>query len=598
MWSSRLFLKLFLTYAALIVLTVGTCLAIVAGWEEAQLVEQVRRRLRDTATLLRDDFRNHLPDGDNELLQQRVRSLGAQTKTRFTLVDATGKVLADSERETLDDVEAMDNHLSRQEFIQAKNDGFGSSRRVSPTLQIPFLYYALTVEQDGQTVGYVRAAQPIASILTEVRAVRQLIGLAGVGVGLAGLLVTYWLTRRIVQPIHELTIAAEAMTIGREPRRVGITSKDEVGTLSRAFERMVDRLSRRENALHQSVDRQSTILAGMNEGVLALDAKKRVLFANLAAGNMLGFVPDQAERRNLLEVVRSNDLYEIAQRAIATDLLAESEIEWQSDTLRTLDVNATPLPGDPSPGVVLVLHDVTEIKRLEGLRQQFVANVSHELKTPLSSIKAYTETLLNGALDDTENARRFLSRIDDQSDRLHQLIIDLLALARIESGQAAIERTAVRLSSVVDACLSDYEPRALAAQVTVSKELSEEDTQLFANEESLLQILSNLVDNALKYTPSGGTITVRSREEVNQAVIEVTDSGPGIDPIHHERLFERFYRVDKARSRELGGTGLGLAIVKHLCNAMDGAVTVHSTPGEGSTFQVVLPLVSHPVATS
>ncbi len=598
MWSSRLFLKLFLTYAVLIVLTVGTCLAIVAGWEEAQLVEQVRRRLRDTATLLRDDVRTHLPEGDNELLQQRLRSLGAQTKTRFTLVDATGKVLADSEQDTLAAVEAMDNHLSRQEFIQAKFDGFGSSRRVSPTLQIPFLYYALTVEQGNQTVGYVRAAQPIASILAEVRAVRQLIGLAGLGVGLTGLLVTYWLTRRIVQPIHELTMAAEAMAMGKEPGRVGITSKDEVGTLSRAFERMVDRLSRRESALHQSVDRQSTILAGMNEGVLALDDKQHVLFANSAAGNMLGFVPDQAEHRSLLEVVRSHDLYEIAQRAIATELLAESEIEWQSDTLRTLDVNATPLPGDPSPGVVLVLHDVTEIKRLEGLRQQFVANVSHELKTPLSSIKAYTETLLNGALNDPENAHRFLSRIDDQSDRLHQLIIDLLALARIESGQAAIERTAVRLSAVVDACLSDCEPRAQAARITVSRELSEEDSQLYANEESLLQILGNLVDNALKYTPSGGKITLRSREESDHAVIEVTDTGPGIDPVHHERLFERFYRVDKARSRELGGTGLGLAIVKHLCNAMDGAVTVHSTPGEGSTFQVVLPLVSNAVANS
>lgn len=595
MWSSRLFLKLFLTYAALIVLTVSTCLVIVAGRQEAQLFEQVRRRLQDSATLLREDVKQKLANADNEQLQTQVRGLGAQTKTRFTLVDATGKVLADSEQETLAAVEAMDNHLSREEFIQAEHSGSGSSRRLSPTLNTPYLYYALRVDLDEETAGFVRAAQPIASILAEVSAVRQLIALAGIGVGLAGLLVTYWLTRRIVLPIHELTVAAEEMAIGREPRRMGITSKDEVGILSRAFERMVDRLRRRENALHQSVDRQSTILTGMHEGVLALDAKQHVLFANLAAGNMLGFVPDQVENRNLLEVVRCNDLYEIAQRAIATEMLAESEMEWQSDTLRTLDVNATPLPGDPSPGVVLVLHDVTEIKRLEGLRQQFVANVSHELKTPLSSIKAYTETLLNGALEDAEHARRFLSRIDDQSDRLHQLIIDLLALARIESGQAAIERTAVRLADVVDSCLSHCEARATGGQVSVLTELSDEETELYANEESLLQILNNLVDNAIKYTPAGGSITIRSREDDDQAVIEVTDTGPGIDPVHHERLFERFYRVDKARSRELGGTGLGLAIVKHLCIAMDGAVTVDSTPGEGSTFRVVLPLmVSQP----
>ena len=595
MWSSRLFLKLFLTYAVLIVLTVSTCLAIVAGRQEDQLFEQVRRRLQDSATLLSNNVKEELTDADVEKLQSQIRALGAQTKTRFTLVDATGKVLADSEQQTVAAVEAMDNHLSREEFIQAQHSGSGSSRRLSPTLDIPYLYYALKVDGEDDVVGFVRAAQPIASILSEVTAVRQLIALAGIGVGVAGLLVTYWLTRRIVQPIHKLTVAAEEMAIGREPRRMGITSKDEVGILSRAFERMVDRLRRRENALHESVDRQSTILTSMHEGVLALDAKQQVLFANSAAGNMLGFVPDQVENRNLLEVVDCDDLYEIAQRAIATEMLAESEMEWTSDTLRTLDVNATPLPGDPSPGVVLVLHDVTEIKRLEGLRQQFVANVSHELKTPLSSIKAYTETLINGALEDADNARRFLSRIDDQSDRLHQLIIDMLALARIESGQAAIERTAVRLVDVVDSCLSNCEARATSGEVSVLTELDNDETELYANEESLLQILNNLVDNAIKYTPSGGTITIRSREQNNQAVIEVTDTGPGIDPVHHERLFERFYRVDKARSRELGGTGLGLAIVKHLCNAMDGAVTVDSTPGKGSTFRVVLPLmVSQP----
>ena len=457
------------------------------------------------------------------------------------------------------------------------------------------MYCSLAIEQEDKTIGYVRAAEPIASILAKVASVQRLIGLVGLGVGLLGLLVTYWLTRHIVQPIQALTEAAEAMAAGGlaaeyGPQRIGISSNDEIGTLACAFERMVGRLGRRESSLRESSDRQSTVLSGMNDGVLAVDNQQRVLFANLAAGNILGFDPEEVEQHTLLEVVRSNDLRKIVEQALTTEELAQNVIEWQAETLRTLDVNATPLPGAPCPGVVLVLHDITELKRLENLRQQFVANVSHELKTPLSSIKAYTETLLNGALEDGDHARRFLKRIDDQSDRLHELILDLLALARIESGQAALELTTVPLARVVSDCVTDHDARAEAAEIALQNEIPTVAIHVHADEESLQHILDNLIDNALKYTPAGGTVTLRSREELAFAVIEVADTGPGIDAIHHERLFERFYRVDKARSRELGGTGLGLAIVKHLCQVMGGSVAVDSTPGEGSVFRVKIPL--------
>src|SRR5690606_32957697 len=251
----------------------------------------------------------------------------------------------------------------------------------------------------------------------------------------------------------------------------------------------------------------------------------------------------------------------------------------------------TPLAGTPPAGVVLVLRDLTELKRLEGLRHQFVANVSHELKTPLSSIKAYTETLLNGAIDDTQYARHFLTRIDEQASRLHELILDLLTIARIESGQAALEIAPLALSGVVASCLRNYEERAKAGDISLDDQPRDSQLVVMADEESLGQILNNLVDNAIKYTPAGGTITVRCRAEENQAVIEVADTGVGIEPEHHGRLFERFYRVDKARSRELGGTGLGLSIVKHLCQAMQGSVAVESSLGQGTVFRVRLPLV-------
>jgi two-component system phosphate regulon sensor histidine kinase PhoR len=289
--------------------------------------------------------------------------------------------------------------------------------------------------------------------------------------------------------------------------------------------------------------------------------------------------------------VRSYELRELVHQSLETGQPVHGEVTWhfRKKTL-TLDVHATPIAGNPPPGVVLVLHDVTELKRLEGLRQQFVANVSHELKTPLSSIKAYTETLLNGALEDPQHARHFLTRIDDQASRLHELILDLLSLARIESGQAALEITNLPLQKVVAECLRDYEERARASGLAIVNQVDQSPLMVRADEEGLLQILGNLIDNAIKYTPAGGSITVRCREEANQAVIEVADTGVGIEPEHHSRLFERFYRADKARSRELGGTGLGLAIVKHLCHAMQGTVSVDSKPGQGSTFGVRLPL--------
>jgi two-component system, OmpR family, phosphate regulon sensor histidine kinase PhoR len=394
-----------------------------------------------------------------------------------------------------------------------------------------------------------------------------------------------------VSPISVLTDAAEGITAGRFAQRIGVNTNDEFGILARSFERMSSELDSRETLLRESVQRQTTVLGGMVEGVIAVDNEHHVLFANVAAGDKLEFEPTRVEGLPLLEVVRSHELREIVQQALESSQTVRGEIAWQARRKQLmLDVQATPLAGSPTPGVVLVLHDVTELKRLEGLRQQFVANVSHELKTPLSSIKAYTETLLNGALEDPQHARHFLNRIDDQATRLHELILDLLSLARIESGQAAMEITNLPIKQVVEKSVRDQEERARASGLTIENLVKDSPLVVRADEEGLLQILGNLIDNAIKYTPAGGVITVRCHNDDKDAVIEVADTGVGIEPEHHSRLFERFYRVDKARSRELGGTGLGLAIVKHLCQAMQGSVTVSSQPGKGSVFGVRLPL--------
>jgi two-component system phosphate regulon sensor histidine kinase PhoR len=333
----------------------------------------------------------------------------------------------------------------------------------------------------------------------------------------------------------------------------------------------------------------------MTEGVIAVDRSERLLFANASAGRVLGFDARRAGDLTLLEAVRSHELRAIMQKALRSRQLCSAELAWSGKSLRTFDVLATPLPGEPPPGVVLVLRDITELKRLEHMRQQFIANVSHELKTPLSSIKAYTETLLDGARNDPVHCEKFLQRIDEQAARLHQLIMDMLSLARIESPQFPLELTAVPIARVVRRCLADYEPQAASSRVRLEchfEESEEEHLAIRGEEEALRQILSNLVDNAIKDTPAGGTVAVSCRRDGRAAIIEVADTGVGIAAEHHSRLFERFYRVDKARSRELGGTGLGLSIVKHLAQAQGGSVSVASQVGRGSLFTIKLPLAS------
>ena len=341
----------------------------------------------------------------------------------------------------------------------------------------------------------------------------------------------------------------------------------------------------------------------MIEAVIAVDDRQRVLFANDAAGRLLSFLPEAAVGRPLLEAVRHHSLHQATAEALAAwpggGRAAPGQQNGQPPTRRLeitlgtlppriLSTHVARLPGEPCPGVVVVLDDVTELRRLENLRRDFVANVSHELKTPLSSIKAYAETLLSGALEDKEHRRQFVARIDEQADRLHQLIQDLLSLARIESGVEVHQIVPVPLAELMSECLAHHAPAAEAKQITLSSESPAPSVCVAADYEGLREILDNLVDNAIKYTPNGGSVTIGTRHDDGHVLIDVRDTGIGIAAEDQLRVFERFYRVDRARSRELGGTGLGLSIVKHLVQAFGGSVSLNSAPGEGSTFTVRL----------
>jgi two-component system, OmpR family, phosphate regulon sensor histidine kinase PhoR len=427
---------------------------------------------------------------------------------------------------------------------------------------------------------------------------------------------SYWLIGVIVRPVGSLNAAADAIAAGDYDHRVYVPGRDELSALAGTLNRMSQSLGARMTQLSQTAARQSTVLGGMIEGVIAVDARQRIVLANEAAGRLYGFRPADIEGRALLEVVRNHALHAAVTTGLATGQPQRLETERIGAPKFHVNIHVQPLPGAPCPGVVLVIHDTTELRRLESIRRDFVANVSHELKTPLSSIKAYTETLRDGSAIDSETRQKFLGRIEEQADRLHHLIMDMLMLARIESDHQAFEITSVDVGEVVRACLEAQRPAAEAKRITLAAEsngvLAGESCRVRADREGLREILDNLVDNAIKYTPEGGRVTIgwRCREQGAAAtgkasitgdptslnpqpsilILSVTDTGIGIKPQDQERIFERFYRVDKARSRELGGTGLGLSIVKHLAQAFGGRVAVESTPGQGSTFTVELPV--------
>jgi two-component system, OmpR family, phosphate regulon sensor histidine kinase PhoR len=394
--------------------------------------------------------------------------------------------------------------------------------------------------------------------------------------------------RRLSAPLRELIAAVGRLSHGADGTHVLSDPDDEVGRLGVAFNEMSDRLAARVAALEEDRQQLRTILSGMVEGVVALDAEQRVLFANERACQLLEFPTERPVGRRLWEVVRQRPLSDIVRRALERTEPVREELSWSGATHRSLTVHAARLPGPPPRGAVVVIHDTSELRRLERVRQEFVANVSHELKTPLSVIKLCGETLLDGAIDDAVNRGTFLRQIVEQSERLHALILDLISLARIESGVEDYEFQSVAIEPVVAGCLERYRTRAEARGQQLGMD-SAADLFVWADEEAIDHILDNLLDNALKYTPEGGTIHVGWSAENAQVQLSVRDTGIGIPEADLPRVFERFYRVDKARSRELGGTGLGLSIVKHLVQAMHGSVRATSRLGVGTTFVVTVP---------
>jgi two-component system, OmpR family, phosphate regulon sensor histidine kinase PhoR len=592
MQPTRLFWRLFGTsgvIAGLLALSLAVLAAHrLASDQRRHGIEQLDRtaRILETAIRGRQQWTGRGAPGVGRL----IREVAAASSLSVTLMGSDGEVWADS---TLAESE-WSSQRHRPEIQQAMRSGMvGEDTRVGEELGGTVHYRAWPLWEDavaGEPVAYLRLGRPVADppqIL--FRAYLAMGGLAVVLWG-ASLVALYLSLSNRLAPLERLVAWARGVAAGQDESFFAHPRTGEIGSLAAAIEQMqVNRASRHDQLMEKS-KLLGSVLGNMLEGVVAVDSDEVVLVANAASGRMLGFSSEAAPGRVLLELTRCRPLHDAVQQAIQTGLAVNQEIEAPGPQRRALAIRAAPLSEEARQGVMVVIHDVTELRRLENLRREFVANVSHELKTPLASIKAYSETLRMGAIDDVEHRLDFVARIEEQAERLHELIIDLLQLARVEAGREALEIVPLALRPLVEACRDQYVPLAGSKEMMVLVAPDLPDVAVMADEEGLRTILSNLVDNAIKYTSSGGTVTLSWQLVAGWVELAVTDTGIGIAPREQARIFERFYRIDKARSRELGGTGLGLSIVKHLAQALGGDVGVRSRLGEGSTFLVRLPL--------
>lgn len=513
-------------------------------------------------------------------------SLGRYADVRVTIVGNDGLVIGDSEVETAR-IPGLENHSARREISNALAAGFGTATRRSVTLHEDLLYVAVPFYQEGKVAGVVRLAVPLTQIRNRIREfqavvlVTSLVALV-LAVGVSSL-VAWWTSRSI----RALTMQAKQMAAGDLGVRCVADGYDEISQLGAALNQLGGSLSETLNRLNREHYLQERILRGMREGILLLDEEGRIVMVNPALREML-LLGSDAIGHAPIERVRNAELHGLLDRARKTGQDQSGEIEIGGLKPRSLLVHAAVLEGE-GIGLLAVFVDMTELRRLETVRKDFVANVSHELRTPIASIAAAIETLRDASESDPQGMAPFIEIIERNALRMKGLVDDLLDLSRIESNEFRLNVEPINVRAATERVLSSFQVGAEAKRIRLIAEIPDNLPLVAADRRALDQILTNFVDNAIKYSPEGAAVTVRGTALTKGIQIAVEDTGPGIDDRHLARLFERFYRVDAGRSRDLGGTGLGLSIVKHLVEAMGGTVAVQSEPGSGSTFTVTLP---------
>jgi two-component system phosphate regulon sensor histidine kinase PhoR len=583
--SSRFFRRLFLPYLVLICAATGAVGAFSALRFRWAFLDRTRQTLAEESLLVADRVSPELAAGRTGAVNATVGELGRALGCRVTVIGDDGKVFGDNEG----DAGQMENHRLRPEVVEAATSGVGSSVRHSATVGSDLLYLARRAQTPDGVTYFVRLSVHLSELDRELRLLYgtlAVVALSAMGIAAA---ICYWFARRQATPVRELASFAEAIARGQMNRRLLPESDGELAILSHSLNTMADSLSTLVSQLARERGELLAIVGSMSEGVIATDLRQRIILVNDKAAELLDFPAEGAQGKALWELVHNEPILRAAGEVLAGGERRLFQVSLIAG--RYLEVAACPYPATGKPeGLVLVAHDTTRSVRYQELRKEFVANVSHELRTPLTVIKGFTETLRDGAMADPVAGPKFLATIARHVDQLTNLVNDLLELSRLESSPEMPRRVSVDLGSLTRRVADLLAPASQKKNQALTVDINGPLPRVSANPDYLERAVSNLVDNAIKYTPEQGRVSVSVWAENGHVAVEVSDNGIGIPLADLERIFERFYRVDRSRSRDMGGTGLGLSIVKHIAQVHGGSIDVASTPGSGSRFRLKIPV--------
>jgi two-component system phosphate regulon sensor histidine kinase PhoR len=549
----------------------------------AAYLGELEKRLTDEALLLGDSVRNQLIGAQtDDVLQATAERSAALVEARVTVIASDGTVVGESH----EDRTQMDNHLYRPEVQEALATGQGSSVRFSRTLGYDMMYVAVPVTQDDQVVGFVRLALSLQQVESSVARLRWAILGGGLVATAMALGLSILVAERIARPVRQLTRVAERMAHGELDARLYPTAQDEIGQLTRTFNHMADQLEDKVAALADERAQLAAVMANMADGVLIVDESDRVRLINDAASTLLDTTREQALGLSFAQVARHHELIDFWRECWGAGSERSELLEVGSEAL-FWRVIVTPLEEKDPSACLVILQDLTELRRLETIRQDLVGNISHELRTPLASLRALVDTLRDGALEDPPAAQRFLDLMETEVDALTQIVQETLELSRIESGRVPLRLKPTAVNDLILPVLERLRPQGERAGLDIGLDLPGDLPPVLADPERVQQVISNLLHNAIKFTPSGGRITISAEPVGEEVTISVSDTGVGISAQDLPRVFERFYKADRARSG--GGTGLGLAIAKHIVQSHGGRIWAESVEGKGSTFSFSLP---------
>lgn len=577
---SKLRNRLTLTYILLMGVALISLAFFITNLIERAYVDAVGNRLVKEANFIIKQIER---ENDHEL-NQLVKEYAKELNVRITVIDNEGNVLADTDYNSSE----MENHGTRPEIVSAFEGKVGKEIRYSKSLGMEMLYIAIPIT--GEVQGVIRLSIPSKEISLSIEAIWYTLIFGLLILFVIILIISNRIAFMITQPIESITKIAKKITKGDYGERAQIKSHDEIGQLGLALNQMADSLKKQIDVIHENERKLSTVLNNMANGVILVDQKGIIMLANPAIEWLLGDSVKDIIGKNHQEAGRNSSLSELIERSLKNGESLHTEIEILNPRRRFLASSLAPIIDSYGKvnGVVAVLNDITKLKRLENMRTEFVANVSHELRTPVTAIKGFTETLLDGALEDEETSKAFLQIIYKESDRLHRLINDLLDLSKIELNQEVLNYSRVNVTKLMESVIETFQPKTAKLGLAIEHKLNSISAEV--DEDRIKQVIINLINNAVTYTTKGKiTIELTSYKEHSFRII-IKDTGIGIPKKDIPRIFERFYRVDKARSRDSGGTGLGLAIVKHIIESHQGFIQVESEIGKGSSFTITLPM--------